>query len=412
MSKVFVIGGGASGMMAAIAAADNYNEVHLIEKNEKLGKKIFITGKGRCNVTNASDMNTHLNNVVSNPKFLYSAFNAFTSEDLMELIETTGIKLKIERGQRVFPVSDHSSDIIKAFTILLKERGVNIHLNTKVVDVKKAEKTERGNIEVKLGDGRVVYCDSCIVATGGCSYPVTGSDGDGYVFARENGHDIVETHPALVPLNIKEEYCKELQGLSLKNVKLSIFADEKMIFSDMGEMLFTHFGISGPLVLTASSLVTDIVKNKKITAVIDLKPALSKEQLDKRLLRDFSENINKNFKNSIDGMLPKKMIPIIIRLSGIEEDRKVNEITKTERERLVELLKNMNLTVTSTRGFNEAIITKGGVDIRDISPKNMESKLVPGLFFVGEVLDLDSFTGGYNLQIAWSTGYAAGNSIW
>ncbi|MBE5957818.1 MAG: NAD(P)/FAD-dependent oxidoreductase [Lachnospiraceae bacterium] len=412
MSKVVVIGGGAAGMIAAIAAARNYNEVHLFEKNEKLGKKIFITGKGRCNVTNASDMNSHLNNVVSNPKFLYSAYNAFSAEDMMELIESAGVELKIERGQRVFPVSDHSSDIIKALTKLLRDSDVNVHLNVEVKDISISDNPEKGSFAISTARGEKVYCDNCIVATGGFSYQTTGSNGDGYRFAEKMGHNMVKVNPALVPLNVKEEVCKELQGLSLKNVNFSVEINNKEVYSDMGEMLFTHFGVSGPLVLTASSIITDKISGNNVKAFIDLKPALSYEQLDKRLLKDFSENINKDFKNSIDGLLPKKMIPIIINLSGIPADKKVNEITKEDRERLINCLKKFELTITSTRGFNEAIITKGGIDIKDISPKTMESKLIPGLFFVGEVLDLDAFTGGYNLQIAWSTGYAAGSSIW
>lgn len=412
MSKVFVIGGGAAGMIAAIAAARNYNEVHLIEKNEKLGKKIFITGKGRCNVTNASDMNTHLNNVVSNPKFLYSAYHHFTSRDLMDLIEEAGINLKVERGQRVFPQSDKSSDIIKALNYLLKEAGVILHLNTEVEKVSVSDQPDLGNIKLKIRRATDMYCDACIIATGGYSYQTTGSDGAGYQFARDMGHNVTEIYPALVPLNSDNEVCKELQGLSLKNVMLTVYLNDQKIYSDTGEMLFTHFGISGPLVLTASSMITDKVEKNSVMVSIDLKPALTEEQLDKRILKDFSQNINKNFKNSLDDLLPKKMIPIMIRLSGIDENRKVNEITKEERSNLVHLFKDFRVNIVSTRGFNEAIVTKGGVDIREVSPKNMESKIVPGVYFAGEVLDLDAYTGGYNLQIAWSTGYMAGSSIY
>lgn len=412
MSKVFVIGGGPAGMMAAIAAAKNWNEVHLFEKNEKLGKKLFITGKGRCNVTNASDMASHFNNIVSNPKFLYSAYNTFMSEDVIDMIESAGIPLKTERGNRVFPISDKSSDIIKALSIKLKESGVNIHLNCNVQGITECNEAEKGNFCVKFSDGKKLYCDSCIIATGGFSYQTTGSTGDGYNFAKTLGHDVTKLYPALVPLNVKDECCKEMQGLSLKNVTLSVYVDDKKMYSDMGEMLFTHFGISGPLVLTASSVVTDCMTNHKVTAYIDLKPALTNEQLDKRLVRDFTENINKNFKNSLDGLMPKKMLPIIIRLSGIPEEKKVNEITKEERHRLVDIIKNFKLDISSTRGYNEAIITKGGIDIKQVSPKTMESKMIPGLYFAGEVLDLDAFTGGYNLQIAWSTGYVAGSSIY
>jgi len=410
MSKVIVIGGGAAGMMAAIAAAENWNEVHLVEKNEKLGKKLFITGKGRCNVTNASDLTSHFNNIVTNAKFLYSAYNTFMAEDVVEMIESTGVELKVERGNRVFPKSDKSSDIIKAFKIKMEQLGVKMHFNKEVASI--TTKNDQSGFVVTIKNGQNMDCDACIVATGGFSYQTTGSTGDGYKFAKDNGHAVTKLYPALVPFNVMEEECKELQGLSLKNVTLSVFADEKLVYNEMGEMLFTHFGISGPLVLTASSIVTDKINKAKITATIDLKPALTREQLDKRLLRDFSENINKNFKNSIDGLLPKKMVPVIIYLSRIPEDKKVNEITKEERQRLVDIIKRFEMNITSTRGFNEAIITKGGVDIRDIHPKTMESKIVPGLYFAGEVLDLDAFTGGYNLQIAWSTGYLAGHSIY
>lgn len=412
MSKVFVIGGGPAGMMAAIAAAANWNEVHLFEKNEKLGKKLFITGKGRCNVTNSSDIAAHFNNIVTNPKFLYSAYNTFMCDDVMEMIESAGIPLKVERGMRVFPSSDKSSDVIKALKIKLNEGGVNVHLNSNIKKVFASGDYEKGNIGVELSYGKVMYCDACVVATGGFSYQTTGSTGDGYKFAKEFGHDVTKLYPALVPFNVDSEICKEMQGLSLKNVTLTVFEDGDKVYSDMGEMLFTHFGISGPLVLAASSIVTGSIAKHKITAFIDLKPALTKEQLDKRLIRDFTENLNKKYKNSLDGLLPKKMLPVIIRLSGIPEDKKVNEITKEERLKIVDLIKEFKLEISSTRGFNEAIITKGGIDIKQVSPKTMESKLVPGLYFAGEVLDLDAFTGGYNLQIAWSTGYVAGSSIY
>lgn len=412
MSKVFVIGGGPAGMMAAIAAAANWNEVHLFEKNEKLGKKLFITGKGRCNVTNASDIATHFNNIVTNPKFLYSAYNTFMSNDVLEMIESAGVHLKVERGMRVFPQSDKSSDIIKALKVKMDEGRVRLHLNSNIDKVFVSNDYKKGNIGIKLSNGNVMYCDACVVATGGLSYQTTGSTGDGYKFAEELGHDVTKLYPALVPFNVYGEICKEMQGLSLKNVVLTVYKNGEKVYSDIGEMLFTHFGISGPLVLTASSIVAGAVAKNKITASIDLKPALTKEQLDKRLIRDFTGNLNKKYKNSLDCLLPKKMLPVVIRLSGIHEDKKVNEITKEERLRIVELIKNFKLEISSTRGFNEAIITKGGIDIKQISPKTMESKLVSGLYFAGEVLDLDAFTGGYNLQIAWSTGYVAGSSIY
>ena len=396
-----VIGGGASGMMAAIAAKNNGNDVTLLEKNEKLGKKLFITGKGRCNLTNASDINSHMNNLMSNSKFMYSAFNAFNSDDIVALIEESGIKTKVERGNRVFPKSDKSSDVIKALKNHLN--GVDVVLN---YEVKKIVKNE----QFEINDGEYV-CDSLIIATGGLSYKSTGSTGDGYNFAKEFGHKTTKTYPSLVPFDIKEDYCKELQGLSLKNVTLKLIKDEKVLYEEMGEMIFTHFGVSGPLVLSASSFVADKMEDGyKIS--IDLKPALDMQTLDKRILRDFDKYKNKNFNNSLSDLLPKKLIPIIIRLSGIDEYKKVNEITKEERQKLVELIKNLEFNVEGLRGYDEAIITKGGIDVKEINPKTMESKLVPGLYFVGEVLDLDSLTGGYNLQLAWSTGFVAGNSIY
>ena len=418
MSRVIVIGGGASGMMAAIAAKKNGNDVTLLEKNEKLGKKLFITGKGRCNLTNASDINSHMNNLMSNPKFMYSAFNAFDSDDIISLIEESGVKTKVERGNRVFPKSDKSSDVIKALKKQLDSLGVNIVLNYEVKSITKDD-------EFKINYD--YSCDSLIIATGGLSYKSTGSTGDGYKWAKQFDHKTTKTYPSLVPFNIKEDYCKELQGLSLKNVKLSLLKEAdwngegysglnedgiyQIVYEEMGEMIFTHFGVSGPLVLSASSFVADKMEDGyKIS--IDLKPALDEVTLDKRILRDFDKYKNKNFNNSLNDLLPKKLIPIIIRLSGIDEYKKVNEITKEERQRLVGLIKNLEFNIDSLRGYDEAIITKGGIDVKEINPKTMESKLVPGLYFVGEVLDLDSLTGGYNLQLAWSTGYVAGNSIY
>ena len=400
MSKVIVIGGGASGMMAAIAAKNNGNEVTLLEKNEKLGKKLFITGKGRCNLTNASDINSHMNNLMSNPKFMYSAFNAFNADDIVALIEESGVKTKVERGNRVFPKSDKSSDVIKALKKHLD--CVDVVLNYEVKNITKDE-------QFKINDEYV--CDALIIATGGLSYKSTGSTGDGFKFAKEFGHQTTKTYPSLVPFDIKEDYCKELQGLSLKNVTLKLIKDDKVLYEELGEMLFTHFGVSGPLVLSASSFVADKMEDGyKIS--IDLKPALDESTLDKRILRDFDKYKNKNFNNSLSDLLPKKLIPIIIRLSGIDEYKKVNEITKEERQKLVQLIKNLEFNIDSLRGYDEAIITKGGIDVKEINPKTMESKIVPGLYFVGEVLDLDSLTGGYNLQLAWSTGYVAGNSIY
>ncbi len=419
MSRVIVIGGGASGMMAAIAAKKNGNDVTLLEKNEKLGKKLFITGKGRCNLTNASDINSHMNNLMSNPKFMYSAFNAFDSDDIISLIEESGVKTKVERGNRVFPKSDKSSDVIKALKNQLDSLGVNVVLNYEVKDITKDD-------EFKINNGKYT-CDSLIIATGGLSYKSTGSTGDGYKWAKQFDHKTIKTYPSLVPFNIKEDYCKELQGLSLKNVKLSLLKEAdwngegysglnedgiyQIVYEEKGEMIFTHFGVSGPLVLSASSFVAEKMEDGyKIS--IDLKPALDEATLDKRILRDFDKYKNKNFNNSLNDLLPKKLIPIIIRLSGIDEYKKVNEITKEERQRLVGLIKDLEFNIDGLRGYDEAIITKGGIDVKEINPKTMESKKAPGLYFVGEVLDLDSLTGGYNLQLAWSTGYVAGNSIY
>ena len=409
MSKVLIIRGGAAGMMAAIAAAYNGNEVHIFEKNEKNGKKLFITGKGRCNITNASDIENHFANIMRNSKFLYSAYHCLDSYGVCTMIESAGVETKIERGNRVFPLSDKSSDVIYALNKMMRDIGVNIHLKSEIVSVT----IENENIILKEKNGKKHIGDACIIATGGISYPVTGSTGDGYKFAEKIGHTITERYPSLVPFNIKEEFCKELQGLSLKNVELKI-QDEtgKQYYSEMGEMLFTHFGISGPLVLSASGHISDKLKEHQFIAKIDLKPALSNEALDKRILKDFEENINRNFNNSLDKLLPKKLIPVIVELSGINQYKKVHEITKEERENLVKLIKELKMSISGARGYNEAIITKGGVSVKDINPKNMESKIVPGIYFAGEVLDIDALTGGYNLQVAWSTGYLAGSSIY
>ncbi len=408
MSKVLVVGGGAAGMFAAIFAAYNGNEVHLYEKNEKLGKKLFITGKGRCNITNASDMETLFSSVVTNSKFLYSSFYGYTNQDAIEFFERIGVKTKIERGNRVFPESDHSSDVIAALTRELKQLGVSIYLHTKVKKVVGSESFEY----IELEDGKKVVGDACIVATGGFSYQTTGSTGDGYTFAKKLGHSVTKRMPALVPLEIKEWYAKELQGLSLKNVTATIYDEKKKVYEDFGEMLFTHYGVSGPLMLSASSYIGERLEEKPLKLIIDLKPALTEEQLDQRVLRDFEENKNKQFKNAIGKLFPTKLIPIMIELSEIDPDKKVNFISKEERQAFVKLIKHFSMTITGLRDFNEAIITKGGVHVKEIYPATMESKLVSGVYFVGEVLDLDALTGGFNLQIAWSTAYAAGNSIY
>lgn len=410
MNKVIVVGGGAAGMMAAISAADSGAEVILIEKNEKLGKKVYITGKGRCNITNESDVENLLKNVRSNPKFLYSAFYTFDSYRMMEFLEGEGLKLKTERGNRVFPESDKSSDVIKTLKKALEKRKVKIVLNTKVLNIEIKDGICHGVI-VQSGDKSGSYtADKVIVATGGCSYQSTGSTGDGYRFAKDADIKVTKCYPSLVPFNIGSDIPKRLQGLSLRNVKVTLSDKGKVLYEELGEMLFTHFGVSGPLVLSASTLASgkDV---SQMELSIDLKPALSKEQLDERILRDFSENRNSYFKNSLSRLLPAKMIPVIVELSGIDEKKQVNNITKEERNRLVNLLKGLTFKVESLRGFNEAIITKGGVSVKEINPGTMEAKKVKGLFFAGEVLDLDAVTGGYNLQIAWSTGYLAGMEI-
>lgn len=403
MAKVIIIGGGAAGMIAAYSAALTSKQVILLEKNEKLGKKIFITGKGRCNLTNASDMNTVMENVVSNKRFLFSAFKNFTNEDIMRLVEENGTKLKIERGNRVFPVSDHSSDIIKSLENALRALNVDIRLNTKVDSLLIENDICKGVI---IGKNKIM-ADAVIVATGGMSYQATGSDGDGYRFAKEAGLSVSKLYPSLVPFNIEGERIKALQGLSLKNIHLYIYNDKKLVYDEFGEMLFTHFGVSGPVIISASA----IMGNKNIKGYrlcIDLKPALDEEKLDERILRDFAEQKNKSLKNSLNKLFPAKLIDEVIYQSKTDPEKKVNLLTKEERQRLVHATKNLEYVISSTRGFNEAIITKGGVEVSQINPKTMESKKIKGLFFAGEVLDLDAFTGGYNLQIAWSTGYAAG----
>lgn len=408
MSKVLIVGGGAAGMIAAIAAAKNGHQVSLYEKNEKLGKKLFITGKGRCNITNACDMDTLFASVVSNSKFLYSSFYGYTNQDVIDFFNEIGLPTKVERGERVFPVSDHSSDVIRCLEQVMHKLHVQVHLRTAV---KTLEATDGRFSNLVLADGRIVEGDACIVATGGLSYPTTGSTGDGYRFAEKFGHNIKECMPALVPMEVKEPWVLELQGLSLRNVETTIYDGKKKLYNDFGEMLFTHFGVSGPLMISASSYVGKKLTEKNLTLEIDLKPALSVETLDKRVLKDFEENHNKQFKNAIGKLFPAKLIPVMIELSGIDPEKKVNVISKEERAGFVHLIKHFRMTLTGLRGYNEAIITKGGVKTKEIDPGTMESKLVSGLYFAGEVLDLDAVTGGFNLQIAWSTGYAAGSSI-
>ena len=408
MSNVIVVGGGAAGMMAAIFAARNGQNVTLLEKNEKLGKKIFITGKGRCNITNASEIEDLFSAVISNPKFLYSGFYSFTNDQVIHFFEELGVATKIERGNRVFPVSDHSSDVIAALAREMQRLKVKVQLHCEVKELLiNNEKEIKG---VRLANGKKMTADAVVVATGGISYPSTGSTGDGYRFARNCGHKVTELFPSLVPMEVKEWYAKELQGLSLKNIEIHITDGKKKLYDEFGEMLFTHYGVTGPVILSASSIVGKTLEKKELVLHIDLKPALTEEQLDKRLLREFEANHNKQFKNAIDSLLPAKLRPVIIELSGIEEEKKVHEITKEERLNLLRLIKDFHMTLTGLRGYNEAIITKGGISVKEIDPGTMESKLIKNLYFAGEVLDLDAVTGGYNLQIAWSTGYLAGIS--
>lgn len=408
MKKVVIIGGGAAGMYAGIFAAKAGHRVQIFEKNEKLGKKLFITGKGRCNLTNGADMDQLFDAVCRNGKFLYSAFYGHSNEMVMEQFENFGLPLKKERGERIFPVSDHSSDVIGALKRMLEREGVQIHLNTKVQKVIYEESRVCG---VRLENGRDIPADAVFVATGGLSYPSTGSTGDGYKFAEAAGHRILECCPSLVPLEIKEDFVKQLQGLSLRNVKIRLLENGREKYQNFGEMLFTHFGVSGPLILSGSAYLVPLKENKEYKLLLDLKPALSEKQLDERVLRDFNENKNKQFKNALGKLFPSKLIPVMIDLSGIGGEKKVNEISKAEREAFVRLIKGLPMTITASRGYNEAVITRGGVNVKEINPSTMESKIVKGLYFIGEVLDVDALTGGFNLQIAWSTAYTAAVSL-
>lgn len=414
-------------MAAAVAAAGSGHRVRLYEKNEKLGKKLFITGKGRCNVTNACDMEGLLNGVVTNSKFLYSSFYGFTNRDMMELLERAGCPLKVERGGRVFPVSDKSSDVIRALEQQMRALGVRVFLNTAVEGpvteggrcrgVRLSRRLPSPASSKEAGDTPshtldTVTADAVIIATGGLSYPSTGSTGDGYGWAAKTGHGVTELSPALVPFTVGElEEVKELQGLSLKNIEAAVYLDKKELYREFGEMLFTHFGVSGPVLLSASSFAAGAIRKRPLTLEIDLKPALSEEQLDARILRDFEEFKNKQFKNALGQLFPAKLIPAMIRRSGISPEKQVNEVTRQERENLVRAAKHFRLTLTGLRDYKEAVITQGGVSVKDVNPSTMESRVVPGLYFAGEVLDLDAVTGGFNLQIAWSTGWAAGSKI-
>ncbi|MDY3766129.1 MAG: NAD(P)/FAD-dependent oxidoreductase [Lachnospiraceae bacterium] len=408
MAKVIIAGGGASGMFAAIIAAQQGHEVELFEKNEKLGKKLFITGKGRCNLTNACDMEELFDSVCTNAKFLYSAFYGFTNQDTIQFFEDAGLHTKTERGNRVFPCSDHSSDVIQVLDKKMRQSGVKVHLNTKV---KNLLLQEDQCIGICLDDGKKIFGDKVIVATGGLSYPSTGSTGDGYEFAKACGHKVTELMPSLVPFNASEKWVKELQGLSLKNVSIRIFDGKKKLYEDFGEMMFTHFGVTGPVILSASGRIGKKLRQKELKMEIDLKPALSEEQLDKRLVREFEEAQNRQFKNVLGSLFPAKLIPVMVELSEILPEKRVNEISREERQNFLHKIKHLELTLTGLRDYNEAIITKGGIQVKEINPSTMESKLVHGLYFIGEVLDLDAVTGGFNLQIAWSTAYAAAANL-
>ncbi len=405
--KIAVIGGGAAGMMAACAAGAAGGRVTLYERNEKLGKKLYITGKGRCNLTNACGRQEFFENVMRNPRFLYSAFSAFDNRAAMDFFENGGCRLKTERGMRVFPVSDHASDVTGALARAMRDCSVRVRLGCRVRQIV----TDRDGAVcgVELFDKTKEEADAVVLATGGLAYPATGSDGDGLEMARCLGHTVTPCFPSLVPFEIEEDWCRQLQGLALKNVELTLFQDQKEVYRGFGELLFTHFGISGPLVLSAASHY-DAQKAQRTAAVLNLKPALSEEQLDARLLREFEEKKNRQFQNALDGWFPARLLPVMIALSGIDPHRQVNAVTRQERRRFLDLIRHLPLTVTRTRGFSEAVITRGGVSVKEVNPSTLESRRVKGLYFAGEILDVDALTGGFNLQIAWSTGRLAGES--
>lgn len=405
--RVLVVGGGPAGMMAAIQAAKQGNTVTLLEQNEKLGKKLFITGKGRCNVTNDCDVTELFDSVVSNKKFLYSAFYSFSNQDVKDFFEEQGLRLKVERGRRVFPASDKSSDVIKALGNALKKLEVKIRLRTRVDQVLTENDIVCG---VRLSDGECLNADKVILATGGVSYKSTGSDGSGLVMAEKLGHQVTKLRPGLVGMCTKEAWVRDMQGLTLKNVAVSIGKKQgkKPLYEDFGELLFTHYGVSGPMILSASSRLGDELEKEDLYIKIDLKPALSEEQLDSRILRDFEERKNADLSNAMVHLLPKSMIPVMLHVCGLDLAKKVNEVTRGEREQLVKGMKEFPLTINGLRDIQEAIITRGGVTVKEVDPSTMESKIVKNLYLAGEMLDLDALTGGYNLQIAWSTGYLAG----
>jgi len=417
--KVLVIGGGAAGLMAAVTAAEQGNNVIILEKMDSLGKKLLITGKGRCNITNSADMEEFMKNIPENSKFLFSAFNQYNNQNIINFLKEQGVATKVERGGRVFPVSDKAIDVLNAFTRKLKELNVQIKTNFEVTKILTEEGIIAGIEGENNGKTERLLADKVVLATGGKSYPVTGSTGDGYILSKEVGHTVTNIKPSLVPLTCSSKsklLCQEMQGLSLRNVAIKIKCEEKTIYEDFGEMLFTHYGLSGPIILSSSAIliryknIENLLKENKIKISIDLKPALDEEKLDNRLLRDFEELKNKQFKNSLEKLLPRKMIEPVIELTGINPEKRINEITKEERKKVVKILKGLELTISGFRHIEEAIVTSGGVSIKEINPKTMESKIIKGLHFAGEVMDLDAFTGGFNLQIAWSTGYAAGKN--
>ncbi len=418
--KVVIIGGGASGMLAGISSASQGNETIILEKMNTVGKKLRITGKGRCNITNNISIEKFIENIPGNGKFLYSAFKNFNNQDIINLLKQEGLNTKVERGDRVFPVTDSAQSVIDALYSALKKAGVKIVYNAKVTDLEIKEKEVIGVRYLLNNQEESIKADKVILATGGLSYPATGSTGDGYNIAKKYGHTINNLKPALVPIECYEkDICKSLQGLTLKNVSIKIKDKEKnkIIYQDFGEMLFAHFGVTGPIIISSSSHlirykgIEQLLKNKSIELIIDLKPALSEEKLDSRIMRDFQEYKNKDFKNSLDKLLPKKMIETIIKMSEIDPDKKTNVVTKEERIKLAKTIKNLKLTISGFRGIEEAIVTAGGISVKEINPKTMESKIIKGLYFAGEIIDVDAYTGGFNLQIAYSTGVTAGKNI-
>ena len=421
--KIAVIGGGPAGMMAAISASQNQNEVYLLEKNSKLGKKLLITGKGRCNITSSLEISEFIANIPGNGSFLYSAFNNYTNQDIIEFLKRNGVSVKEERGNRIFPTSDKSIDVLNAFTKELNKKQVKIKFDTKVTGIETENNKVKAVIYMdKNNESKKLLVDKVILATGGKTYSATGSTGDGYEIAKKLGHTVTSIKPSLVPLTATGEslnICKELQGLSLKNVSIKLVNTEnkKTIYEDFGEMLFTHFGVSGPIILSSSAHllryknVDNLLAQNKIQLQIDLKPALSLEKLDLRLQRDFAQEKNKEFKNSLNNLLPQKLIAIIVKLSEIKPNKQVNEITKEERLKLASLLKELKINISGFRPLDEGIVTSGGINIKEINPKTMESKIIEGLYFAGEIIDVDAYTGGFNLQIAYSTGYTAGNNV-